>query len=60
MKPTLDLLVRRLHPQDQSFFQQVSDRASQTGSDFEHEYRLLLDDGRVRSGCGPRLRLLLR
>jgi PAS domain S-box-containing protein len=48
VKPTLDLLVRRLHPQDRAFFQQVSDRASQTGSDFEHEYRLLLDDGRVK------------
>jgi PAS domain S-box-containing protein len=47
-KPTLDLLVRRLHPQDRAFFQQVSDHASQTGSDFEHEYRLLLDDGRVK------------
>jgi PAS domain S-box-containing protein len=47
-KPTLDLLVQRLHPQDRAFFQQVSDRASQTGSDFEHEYRLLLDDGQVK------------
>ena len=24
------------------------DRASQTGADFEHEYRLLLPDGRVK------------
>ena len=28
--------------------QQVIDRASQTGTDFEHEYRLLLADGRVK------------
>ncbi len=30
------------------FVQQVIDRASQTGTDFEHEYRLLLPDGRVK------------
>ncbi|HMG84176.1 MAG TPA: PAS domain-containing protein [Terracidiphilus sp.] len=47
-KPTLDMLVRRLHPEDRAFFQQVIDRASQTAADFEHEYRLLLVDGRVK------------
>ena len=47
-KPTLDMLVERLHPQDRAFFQQVIDRASQTATDFEHEYRLLLPDGRVK------------
>ena len=47
-KPTLDMLVQRLHPQDRASFQQVIDRASQTGTDFEHEYRLLLVDGRVK------------
>jgi PAS domain S-box-containing protein len=47
-KPTLNMLVERIHPQDRAFFQQVIDRASQTASDFEHEYRLLLPDGRVK------------
>jgi PAS domain S-box-containing protein len=47
-KPTLDMLVERLHPQDRAFFQQVIDRASQTAADFEHEYRLLLIDGRIK------------
>jgi PAS domain S-box-containing protein len=47
-KPTLDVLVERLHPQDRAFFQQVIDRASQTATGFEHEYRLLLPDGRVK------------
>jgi PAS domain S-box-containing protein len=48
MKPTVDMLVKRLHPQDRALFQQVIDRASQTATDFEHEYRLLLADGRVK------------
>ena len=47
-KPTLDMAVQRLHPQDRALAQQVIDRASQTGTDFEHEYRLLLADGRVK------------
>ena len=47
-KPTLDMVVQRLHPQDRALVQQVIDRASQTGTDFEHEYRLLLADGRVK------------
>ena len=47
-KPTLDMVVERIHPQDRALAQQVIERASQAGTDFEHEYRLLLPDGRVR------------
>ena len=47
-KPTLDMLVQRLHPQDRAPLSTVLDRASQAGTDFEHEYRLLLADGRVK------------
>jgi PAS domain S-box-containing protein len=47
-KPTLDMVVERIHPQDRALAQQVIDRASQTGTDFEHEYRLLLADGRSK------------
>jgi PAS domain S-box-containing protein len=48
MKPTLEMLTERLHPQDRDLFLEVADRASQTGTGFEHEYRLLLDDKRVK------------
>jgi PAS domain S-box-containing protein len=47
-KPTLDMVVQRAHPQDRALAQQVINRASQTGTDFEHEYRLQLADGRVK------------
>jgi PAS domain S-box-containing protein len=40
--------VQRVHPQDRALAQEVIERASQAGSDFEHEYRLLLPDGRVK------------
>src|SRR5229473_2369748 len=42
LRPTIDSVVQRAHPQDKALAQQVIDRASQTGTDFEHEYRLLL------------------
>jgi PAS domain S-box-containing protein len=48
LKPTVDSVVQRVHPHDRALAQQVIDRASQTGTDFEQEYRLLLADGRVK------------
>jgi len=47
LKPTVDAIVQRVHPDDKALAQQVIDRASLTGADFEHEYRLVLPDGRV-------------
>jgi PAS domain S-box-containing protein len=47
-KPTIESVIQRVHPQDRALVQEVLDRASQTGTDFEHEYRLLLPDGRVK------------
>ena len=48
LKPTLDLVMQRIDPLDRTLTQQVIDRASQTGTDFEYESRLLLADGRVK------------
>ena len=48
LRPTIDSVVQRVHPQDRALAQQVFDRAFQTGTDFEHEYRLLMADGRVK------------
>ena len=48
VKPTIDLVAQRVHPKDRPEFLKVIDRASQTGTDFEHEYCLLLADGQVK------------
>jgi formate hydrogenlyase transcriptional activator len=48
VKPTIDLVVQRVHPQDRADFQKVIDGASREATDFEHTYRLLLPDGRVK------------
>src|SRR6201998_2841394 len=47
-KPTLDMVLQRIHPQDRALAQQVIERASKTGTDFEHEYRLLLPSGAIK------------
>jgi PAS domain S-box-containing protein len=46
--PTLELIQRRVHPDDVAAFRQVVDRASEDGQDFAHEYRLRMPDERVK------------
>jgi PAS domain S-box-containing protein len=48
LKPTIDSVVQRVDPQDRADFQKVIDGASRGTADFEHTYRLLLPDGRVK------------
>src|SRR4030095_1584909 len=48
VKPTIDLMVQRVHPEDRVDFHDVIDRASRGATHFEHAYRLLLPDGRVK------------
>jgi formate hydrogenlyase transcriptional activator len=47
VKPTLELILERLHPDDRARWQQIIDQAP-GGQDFEVEYRLLMPDGRVK------------
>jgi PAS domain S-box-containing protein len=47
-KPTLDLVLQRIHPQERELQQEVIERASRTGTDFEHEYRLVLPSGSIK------------
>jgi len=48
VKPTIDSVTQRVHPQDRADFQKVIDGASLGATDFEHAYRLLLPDGGVK------------
>src|SRR3981189_3228282 len=47
-KPTVELLLQRVHPEDAALVKQTIERASQYGKNFEHEYRLLMPDGSVK------------
>src|SRR5271155_4060339 len=44
-KPTVELILQRVHPDDAASVQQTVARAMEDGKDFEHEYRLGMPDG---------------
>ena len=47
-KPTLDRVMQRIDPGDRSVVQQIIERASRTGEDFEHECRLLMPNDTIK------------
>jgi PAS domain S-box-containing protein len=48
VKPTLDSVVQHVHPEDRADVKTVINRAIAGAPEFEHAYRLLLPDGRVK------------
>jgi predicted ATPase/GAF domain-containing protein len=48
IKPTLEMILQRVHPEDRSMVQQLLDRASRTGHEWNLDYRLLMPDGSVK------------
>src|SRR6266404_4740080 len=48
MKPTVELVLQRVHPEDAVLVKQTIERASQDRKDFWHEYRLVMPDGAVK------------
>jgi PAS domain S-box-containing protein len=47
-KPTVELVLQRVHPEDAAFVKETIERASQDGKDFDFECRLLMPDGLVK------------
>jgi PAS domain S-box-containing protein len=47
-KPTVELVLQRVHPDDAAFVKQTIELAAQDGKDFDHEYRLVMPDGYVK------------
>jgi PAS domain S-box-containing protein len=48
VKPTINSVVQRVHPEDRADVKEIINRAFAGATDFEHAYRLLLPDGRVK------------
>jgi PAS domain S-box-containing protein len=48
LKPTIDSVVQRVHPEDRADVKGVINRALAGAPEFEHAYRLLLPDGRIK------------
>ncbi len=47
-KPTVELILQRVHPEDTAFVQQTIGHAAQEGKEFDFEHRLLMPDGSVK------------
>jgi formate hydrogenlyase transcriptional activator len=47
-KPTLHMVLQRTHPQERALTQQIIERASTSGTDFEHEHRLVVPSGAIK------------
>jgi signal transduction histidine kinase len=47
-KPTLELVLQRVHPEDVALVKQTIERAWRDGKDFDCEHRLLMPDGSVK------------
>src|SRR6266849_7698137 len=47
-KPTVELILQRVHLEDAALVKQIIERASQDGKDFDLEHRLLMPDGSVK------------
>jgi PAS domain S-box-containing protein len=47
-KITLDMIVKRVHPEDRNFVLETVERASTSGGAIDYEYRLLFPEGRVK------------
>ncbi len=47
-KPTVELILERVHPEDAALVKQTIARAAQTGNDFEHEFRLMMPDSSIK------------
>jgi signal transduction histidine kinase len=48
VKPTLELIFKRIHPDDRDLVQQTIDRASEARANLDFEHRLLMPDGSVK------------
>jgi hypothetical protein len=48
VKPSLDLLFERVHPEDRARIKDLLDRASQSGADLDFAHRFLMPDGAVK------------
>jgi PAS domain S-box-containing protein len=48
MKPTIELVLQRVHSEDAALVKQTIERASRDAKDFEHEYRLVMPDGFIK------------
>lgn len=47
-KPEISFMLQRIHPEDRPAVQRTTARAAREGTDYDHEYRLLMPDGSIK------------
>src|SRR6202008_318492 len=47
-KPTVELILKRVHPEDAAQVKQTIECAARDGKDFDHEYRLVMPNSSVK------------
>jgi PAS domain S-box-containing protein len=48
IKPTIDLILNRVHPEDLSLVRETVDRSAREGANIDFEHRLLMPEGSVK------------
>jgi PAS domain S-box-containing protein len=48
IRPTLELILNRCHPEDRALVLETIDRSAREGTNIDFEHRLLMPDGRVK------------
>jgi PAS domain S-box-containing protein len=48
IKPSVELVLQRVHPEERDFVKQAIEHASQDGKNFDFEHRLLMPDGSIK------------
>jgi PAS domain S-box-containing protein len=48
VKPTMEQIIERVHPEDRTLVTEALARATESGQGFDYEHRLLMADGRVK------------
>lgn len=47
-RPEIPFMLQRIHPEDRLAVQRTTARAAREGTDYDHEYRLLMPDGSIK------------
>ena len=47
-KPTVEMILQRVHPEDAALVRQIIDRVSQERNDFDFQHRLLMPEGLIK------------
>ncbi len=48
MKPTIALVMQRVHPEEVHLVEQTCQRAARDGKDYEHKFRVVMPDGSLK------------